>query len=229
MQPAETCIYYPVKSYLLVLKSLSGKAIRFSTLDCNETETFLNGLEDNKMYTYSVTAINTRGMLQLIQKKFFVSLTIMIGVIATCHLICKFLATSDVQNVTAIEIDEYTVEVHCYFINGSDAQGCLSSNLIHVKSKSIELILMENDSMAWSVANLAHPISCYHQAFAFDIETGGNISDLAIEGCVVINQSQAVCPVVTQGTTTLIILNGIIYFYFLHTLQPLSFPLLFPV
>ena len=77
-----------------------------------------------------------------------------------------FSTTSDVQNVTAIEVDEYTVEVHCYFINGSDAQGCLvvfSSNLIHVKSKSIELVLMENDSIVWSVANLAHPISCYSQ------------------------------------------------------------------
>ena len=60
MQPIETCIYYPVKSYLLVLKSLSGKAVSF-TLGSKETETFLNGLEDNKMYAYSITAINTIG------------------------------------------------------------------------------------------------------------------------------------------------------------------------
>ena len=123
----------------------------------------------------------------------------------------EFSATSDAQNVSAKEIDEYTVKVHCYFIDGSDAQGCLvvfSSNLTHVKSKSIELILMENDSMAWSVANLARSISCYHQVFAFDIETDGSISDLAIEGSIITNQSQAVCPVVSQGT--LAILYGII-------------------
>ena len=60
MQPAETCIYHPVKSYLLVLKSPSRQALNF-TLVCNETETLVNGLEDNKMYNYSVTAINRIG------------------------------------------------------------------------------------------------------------------------------------------------------------------------
>ena len=62
MQPAETCIFYPVERYLLVLKFLSGKAsiVKFA-LGYNETETFLNGLEDNKMYMYSVTAINKIG------------------------------------------------------------------------------------------------------------------------------------------------------------------------
>ena len=61
MQPAETCIYYPVKSYVLVLKSplAAGQAINFA-LDCNLTEIFLNRLEDNN-YIYSITAINTIG------------------------------------------------------------------------------------------------------------------------------------------------------------------------
>ena len=68
MQPAERCIYYPVEHYLLVLKSLSGKAIS-STLECNKTEIFFNGLEDNKMYTYSVTAINRIGNATTDSKK----------------------------------------------------------------------------------------------------------------------------------------------------------------
>ena len=60
-------------------------------------------------------------MLQLIQKKFLVSLlkTIMSDIIAIC--IHEFSVTSDVQNVITIEIDEYRVKVHSYFINGSDA------------------------------------------------------------------------------------------------------------
>ena len=62
--------------------------------------------------------------------------------------------------------------------------------------------------MAWSEANLAYPISCYHQVFAFDIEAAGNVSDLAIEGSIIANQSQVMCTVVSQGT--LIILYGII-------------------
>ena len=62
MQPAKTCIYHPVERYLLILKSISQKAtIDKFTLGYNETEVFLNGLEDNKMYTYSVTAINRIG------------------------------------------------------------------------------------------------------------------------------------------------------------------------
>ena len=116
-----------------------------------------------------------------------------------------FSATSDVQNVTAIEIDEYTLKVHCYFVNGSDAQGCMvviSSNLTHITSQFTELILKEDHSTAWSVANLAYPLSCYHQVLAFDIEATGNISNLAIEGSFTTNQSQATCPdtVVSQGS-----------------------------
>ena len=60
VQPAETCIHYPVQSYLLVLMPPSEQAFCF-TLGCNETETFVNGLEDNKMYSYFVTAINRIG------------------------------------------------------------------------------------------------------------------------------------------------------------------------
>ena len=60
MQPAVTCVHYPVQSYLLVLKPPSGQAFSFA-LGCNETETFINGLEDNKVYSYSVTAINRIG------------------------------------------------------------------------------------------------------------------------------------------------------------------------
>ena len=60
MQPAEMCIHYPVKHYLLVIRSLSGIAINV-TLGCNETETFLTGLENNMVYTYSVTVINRIG------------------------------------------------------------------------------------------------------------------------------------------------------------------------
>lgn len=103
-----------------------------------------------------------------------------------------------------MEIDEYTVKVHCDFVNGSDAQGCLvvfSSNITHVMSQSTELILMESHS---TVVTLTHPISCYHQVFAFDIEATGNVSSLAIEGSfITTNQSQAgtVCPaVISQGT-----------------------------
>ena len=79
--------------------------------------------------------------------------------------------TSDIQNDTAIEIVESTVNIHiyCYFVNGSDAQGCLvafSSNLTQITVQYTESILMENHSTAWSVTSLAHPISCYHKVFA---------------------------------------------------------------
>ena len=64
LQPAISCVEYPVLRYLLVLRSeQTGKAINVS-LDSNRTEGVLgpqSGLEDNQKYTYAVTAINSVG------------------------------------------------------------------------------------------------------------------------------------------------------------------------
>ena len=60
MQPAELCINYPVTSYMLELTPMSGKVICLS-LGVNETQVLLDILEENKMYAYSVTAINFVG------------------------------------------------------------------------------------------------------------------------------------------------------------------------
>ena len=115
--------------------------------------------------------------------------------------VCKILATSDVQNVTAIEIDEYTVNVHCYFLNGSDAQGCLvifTSNFGQVDNQTAKLRLDSSNSTSWGEFILHHPISCYHQVLAIDIEAGSNTSDLAVMANIS-RKLETPCPLASQG------------------------------
>ena len=98
----------------------------------------------------------------------------------------------------AIEIDEYTVVVHCYFVNSSDAQGCLvifTSNFRQVNNLTARL---DSNSTAWEEFNLDHPVSCYDQVLAFDIEAGGNVSDVAVMANIS-RKLTTLCPVASQG------------------------------
>ena len=119
------------------------------------------------------------------------------------HGFCEFLATSDVQNVTAIEVDEYTVKIHCYYINGSDAQGCLvvfTSSFGQVDNQTAKL---ESNFTAWKEINLNHPISCYDRVLAFDIEGGGNVSDIAIMANIIATP----CLMASPGNLFIAIIN----------------------
>ena len=58
---------------------------------------------------------------------------------------------------------------------------------------------MNDDSIAWSLLILDHHLSCYHDVLAFDIEGDGNISDLAIQGSTITNQTLVMCLMVSQG------------------------------
>ena len=97
------------------------------------------------------------------------------------------------------------MKVHCYFINGSDAQGCLvifTNNFGQVDNQTAKLRL-ERSSTIWEEFVLDHPISCYHQVLAIDIEAGGNISDLAVMANIS-RKLETPCPMASQGILILL-------------------------
>ena len=137
----------------------------------------------------------------------------MSGIIAIC--IHEFSATSDVQNVTATEIDEYTVKVYCYFINGSDAQGCMVVFINNFGQVDNQTVRLESNSTALEQFNLNHPISCYHRVLAFDIERGGNVSDITIVANVTRTLTTP-CPLASPSNLFIAIVNSFSWYIFIH-------------
>lgn len=74
----------------------------------------------------------------------------------------EFSATSDVQTVTAVESGEHTVMVNCYFLNGSDAQGCMIIFISNFEQVDNQTARLDSNSTAWVEFNLDHPVSCYY-------------------------------------------------------------------
>ena len=95
--------------------------------------------------------------------------------------------TSDVLSITT-EREENILFIKCYFISGSDALGCkvvIVNYNPYVKNVTGFLMRKGSDQFAEGQFILNHSNeSCFHQVFAFDIETDNTISDLAIEGFV---------------------------------------------
>ena len=121
-------------------------------------------------------------------------------------IIYEFSATSDVQNVSTIEVDEYTVKVYCCFINVSDAQGCLVVFINSFRQANNQIARLKSNSTAthWEEFDLAHPVSCYDEVLAFDIEAGGNVSDLAVMANI--SRKTAIpCPLASQGNLLLLL------------------------
>ena len=97
-------------------------------LDVNKTEVELDpqdGLEDNQKYTYTVTAINTFGMITTDEYIICNSFSINGPMnIYNMYLIIHG-AILDVQSVNITVVDESAiVDIQCLFIPGSDALGC---------------------------------------------------------------------------------------------------------
>ena len=94
--------------------------------------------------------------------------------------------TTDVQRVTAAAIKGMNgFEVHCEYIAGSDARGCMV--VLIGELDNFTSFLDRNDDSKFLVSTL--PLSCYHEIFAFDIENDGMNGTLAIPGMLVKNFS----------------------------------------
>ena len=93
--------------------------------------------------------------------------------------------------VNAIATGVSTIDIQCWFIHGSDAQGCIVVLVSDHPGVNNETMNMSRNAMlASGTFNLIQPSSCYTRIFASDIETNGRLSDLIIEGNVQPNSTQ---------------------------------------
>ena len=99
---------------------------------------------------------------------------------------------------------EDSIDIECYFLNGSDAQGCrvvIVSDHSSVGNITAMLIRHnESDSTVSGRVNLTYHIDCYHHVLAFDIEANGTISSFATRREIKLNETLSRCRITKTGT-----------------------------
>lgn len=157
-------------------------------MNSNETEIVLSpddGLEDNQKYTYTVSAINSFGMVTLNQnesRRYFCKNHPAFMLFA-CIPCSPNPATLDVQAVNATVIGESTIDVQCLFIRGSDAVGCkiiFLSECQGVADKNVEIIRNDTSNIG-RLSLTSYNISCYLKVLAYDIDVNNTISNVSID------------------------------------------------
>ena len=91
---------------------------------------------------------------------------------------------------------ENTFLVHCDFIIGFNAEGCLI--VIVGEFDNITANIEPNSSRILSAIS---PLSCYHELFAYDIEPNGSVGNFAIPG-VLIGADKTTAPCLDQATAS---------------------------
>ena len=81
----------------------------------------------------------------------------------------------------------HTYDIHCLFINGSDARGCqvvLVSEHAGIENVTEDFTRSNTlyNLFVQEKLNISSPVSCYQKLLGFDIEINYTIGDLAIEG-----------------------------------------------
>ena len=100
-------------------------------------------------------------------------------------------------------VDEYTLDVRCSFIPGSDAIGChvvLDSNHSNAERENATLKRKPHAQYASGRLNLTHKTHCYNRVFAFNIDSSNSTSNFSIEGELP-QKSNLTC----SGTVTVIV------------------------
>ena len=90
--------------------------------------------------------------------------------------------------------------VQCDFITGSNAQGCMVVLVGEFDNVTANLSILEQN--CFKVLNVSHPLSCYREIFAFDIESDGSAGTLAVPGVLVIDGVINTSSCLTTTTTT---------------------------
>ena len=99
---------------------------------------------------------------------------------------------------------EDSIDIECYFLNGSDAQGCKVVVVSdHSSVGNITAMLIRHnvsDSTVSGQVNLTYHIDCYHHVLAFDIEANGTISSLATRREIELNETLSQCRITKTST-----------------------------
>ena len=90
--------------------------------------------------------------------------------------------------------------VQCDFITGSNAQGCIVVLVGEVDNVTANLSNLEQNYL--KVLTISHPLSCYHEIFAFDIESDGSVGTLAVPGVLAIGRVNTSSCLTIITTTT---------------------------
>lgn len=88
--------------------------------------------------------------------------------------------------VVALAVPNNAFTVQCDFITGSDAEGCMVMLVGEFGNSTVTLTRSNNSQ----VFNATHPLSCYHEVLAYDIESDGSTGTLAVPGLLVRNSSR---------------------------------------
>ena len=88
------------------------------------------------------------------------------------------------QSVQVVEMNIMgLVTIRCNFLVGSDSGGCLVMLTGENINDTIIVLTREDDRQDVEITHLLpHPLSCYFQVFAFDIESDGSIGVLPVPG-----------------------------------------------
>ena len=86
--------------------------------------------------------------------------------------------------ITALPVKgQQAFHVQCVFIEGSDAQGCMIVLMgTYDNTTAIISRRYQGSGSANATVNVAEPVSCYHEVYAFDIEHDGGVGTLAVPG-----------------------------------------------
>ena len=108
------------------------------------------------------------------------------------------LDTTDVQKVQVsqkIVTGDNTNEIVCDFMLGTKAQGCMVVLMGKFDNTTVNLTRKGESREAVSLHKLRYPLSCYDEAFAWDIESDGSVGALSVPVTLLINNvsSQNTC------------------------------------
>ena len=153
-----------------------------------------DSLSENAVYFYKIYASNSVGTISTNSTDICEFLSICTSPLQiNVPPFFTDLDTTDVQAVEVVAIENADeIRIQCNFIIGSDARGCKVVLVGELSNATVNLTKKNNITVVTISYTLPHPLSCYHEVFAFDIEADGSTGTLPVPGVLVRELSTAV-------------------------------------